>query len=281
MWISPAFEVMLEAGDRPGSQMVTTITRPVEEALHAIPGVRSIRSTTSRGSADISIDFSWGHDMVLALLQVEATVSRQLPSLPPGISFSARRMDATVYPVAAFSMTSDSHSLVELRDIAQYQLSPLLSAIDGVAKVAVMGGQEAEYRVSADPALLQAYGLTIEDVIKAVSASNVLQAVGRLQDHYKLFLLLSDTRFHDLQQIGATVLRIGKNGMVRLEDIATVEPSSVPNWQTIMADGRNAVLMPIYQQPGGNTVSIVAQIKTRLTGISGPAAGRHSHPQLV
>ena len=260
----PRIEVMLEAGDRPGSQMVTAITRPVEEALHAIPGVRSVRSTTSRGSTEISIDFSWGHDMVLALLQVESTVSRQLPFLPPGISFSARRMDATVYPVAAYSITSDSHSLVELRDIARYQLSPLLSAINGVAKVAVMGGREAEYRVSADPALLQAYGLTIEDVIKAVSASNILQAVGRLQDHYKLFLLMSDTRFHNLEQIGATVLGSGKNGLVRLEDIATVEASSVPKWQTIMADGRNAVLTPIYQQPGGNTVNIVAQIKLKL-----------------
>jgi len=260
----PRIEVMLDAGDRPGSQMVTTITRPVEEALHAIPGVRSVRSTTSRGSTAISIDFAWGHDMVSALLQVESTVSRQLPSLPPGISFSARRMDATVYPVAAYSLTSDSHSLVELRDIAQYQLSPMLAAIDGVAKVDVMGGREAEYRVSTDPALLQAYGLTMEDVIKAVSASNVLQAVGRLQDHYKLFLLLSDTRFRNLKQIGATVLGSGKNGLVRLEDIATVAASSVPQWQTIMADGRRAVLTPIYQQPGGNTVNIVAQIKTKL-----------------
>ena len=260
----PRIEVMLEAGDRPAGQMVLTVTRPIEEVLHAIPGVHRVRSTTSRGSADISIDFSWGHDMVVALLQVESVVNQQLSSLPSGTSFSARRMDATVYPVAAYSLTSDTRSLVELHDIAQYQLSPQLSAIDGVARVQVMGGEEAEYRVSADPDLLQAYGLTIEDVIKAVSASNVLKAVGRLQDHYKLFLLLSDTRLHDLAQIGATVLRSGENGLVRLEDIATVSLSSMPKWQTIMADDRNAVLMPIYQQPGGNTVAIVAQIKRRL-----------------
>ncbi|MEJ2723864.1 MAG: efflux RND transporter permease subunit [Deltaproteobacteria bacterium] len=260
----PRIQVMLEAGDRPANQMVTIITRPVEEALHAIPGVRSIRSTTSRGSAEISIDFSWGHDMVVALLQVESAVNQQLSSLPSGTSFSARRMDATVYPIAAYSMTSSLHSLIELRDIAQYQLSPLLSAIDGVAKIGVMGGEQAEYRVSADPARLQAYELTLEDVIKAVSAANVLKAVGRLQDHYKFFLLLSDTRFRDLQQIRDTVLRSGKNGLVRLEDIATVEQASVPNWTTIMANGQNAVLLPIYQQPAGNTVDIVAQVQNKL-----------------
>ena len=274
----PRIEVMLEAGDRPADQMVLTVTRPMEEALHAIPGVRGIRSTTSRGSADISIDFVWGHDMVVALLQVESSVNQQLSSLPPGTSFRARRMDATVYPVAAYSLTSDTHGPVELRDIAQYQLSPLLSAIDGVARVVVMGGQTAEYRVCVDPALLQAYGLTLEGVIKSVSTSNVLQSIGRLQDHYQLFLLLSDTRFHTLQQISATVLRTGENGLVRLEDIARVEPSSVPNWQTIIADGRNAVLLPIYQQPGGNTVDIVTQIQTKLkTFETRLPAGIHIH----
>ncbi len=260
----PRIQVMLEAGDRPGTQMVTTITRPVEEALHAIPGVRSIRSTTSRGSADVSIDFSWGRDMVVALLQVESAVNQKLSSLPSGTSFSARRMDATVYPVAAYSLTSSRHTLIELRELAQYQLSPLLSAIEGVAKVGVMGGEQAEYRVSADPARLQAYGLTLDDVIKAVSAANVLQAVGRLQDQYKLFLILSDTRFHDLQQIRHIVLRSGENGLVRLEDIATVQQASVPNWTTIIADGKNAVLLPVFQQPGGNTVDIVAQVKNKL-----------------
>ena len=260
----PRIEVELEAGDRPGDQMVTTVTRPVEEVLHAIPGVRSIRSTTSRGSADISIDFTWGHDMVVALLQVESAVNQKLASLPSGTSFNARRMDATVYPVAAYSLTSSQHSLIELHDIAQYQLSPLLSAIDGVAKVRVMGGEQAEYRIAADPARLQAYGLTLHDVVKAVSAANVLKAVGRLQDHYKLFLLLSDTRFQNLEQIRNTVLRSGDDGLVRLEDIATVEQASVPNWKTITADGQNAVLLPVYQQPGGNTVAIVAQIRHQL-----------------
>ena len=238
----PRIEVMLESGDRPGSQMVLTVTRPMEEALHAIPGVRGIRSTTNRGSTDISIDFAWGHDMTLALLQVESVVNQQLSFLPPKTSFRARRMDATVYPVAAYSLTSKTTTASSncgiLPSISSHHYFRPSRALPWVA---VRGGQEAEYRVSADPSLLQAYGLTIEDVIKAVSAANVLKAVGRLQDHYKLFLTLSDTRFHDLSQIGATVLRTGQNGLVRLEDIATVESSSVPNWQTIMANGHNAV----------------------------------------
>lgn len=205
----PRVQVSLEAGDRPADQMVIAVTRKVEQAVRSVPGVASLRSSTSRGSAELSVNFGWGGDMVAAMLQVESAINQVLPELPPGTRFSVRRMDPTVFPVAAYSLTSDKQSLVALRDLAQYQLVPLLSSVHGVAKVAVMGGNQAEYRVEVDSEKLAAYGLTFSDVAKAVSASNVLQAVGRLEDHYKLYLLLSDTRIRSLKTIEETVLRSG------------------------------------------------------------------------
>jgi multidrug efflux pump subunit AcrB len=86
----PRVRIGLEAGDRPAERMVIEVTQPVEEAVRAIPGVRRIRSTTSRGSADIDVDFDWGQDMVTGTLQVESQVNKLLPSLPPGTSFEAR-----------------------------------------------------------------------------------------------------------------------------------------------------------------------------------------------
>ncbi|MGV6818356.1 MAG: efflux RND transporter permease subunit [Thiotrichales bacterium] len=260
----PRVVVSMDAGDRPADQMVIAVTRKVEQAVRAVPGVASLRSTTSRGSAELSINFGWGDDMVSAMLQVESAVNQVLPELPPGTRFSVRRMDPTVFPVAAYSLTSDSQSLVQLKDLAQYQLVPLLSSIHGVAKVSVMGGLQAEYRVEVDPEKLAAYGLSFSDVAAAVSASNVLQAVGRMEDHYKLFLLLSDTRIRSLQTIKETVLRSGNDGLVRLDDIAQVFPTTAPQWQRVTADGHDAVLLQVYQQPGGNTVKIVGDVKQRL-----------------
>jgi CzcA family heavy metal efflux pump len=228
--------------------------------------VRDIRSTTSRGSADLSINFDWGSDMPLALQQVESAINQVLPSLPAGTRFSARRMDPTVFPMAAYSLTSKTIDPVRLRDIAEYQLVPLLSAINGVARVNVIGGEQAEYRVDVDPARLLAYGLTVDDVVKALSAANVLRAVGRLEDHYKLYLMLSDTRFRDLDQIRHTILRSGDNGLVELADVATVSNATVPQWLRVTADGRDAVSLQVYQQPGGNTVEIVRQVKAKLAG---------------
>lgn len=265
----PRILVEINAGDRPGEQMVIAVTRPVEQAVRSVPGVRDIRSTTGRGNADLSINFDWGTDMALALQQVESAVNQALPSLPAGTSFTARRMDPTVFPVAAYSLTSKRESQVQLRDIAQYQLVPLLSAINGVARIGVLGGAQAEYRVDVDPTQLEAYGLTFDDVVKALSASNVLQAVGRLEDHYKLFLLLSDTRLQNLDQIRRTVLRSGDNGLVQLADIASVHEATAPQWLRVTADGRDAVSIQIYQQPGGNTVEIVRAVQARLATYRG------------
>ena len=191
----PRIEVSLDAGDRPAERMATEVTYPVEEAIRAVPGVLSIRSTTSRGSTDISVNFEWGQDMVGAMLQVQSAINQVSSTLPAGTTFRVRRMDPTVFPVLAYSLTSESHSLVELRDIALYQLRPLLSTVTGVAKIGVQGGAQAEYRVEVNPARLASYNLSLDQVAQAISAANVITAVGRLEENYKLYLVVSDTSF--------------------------------------------------------------------------------------
>jgi CzcA family heavy metal efflux pump len=262
----PRIEVSLDAGDRPAERMAIEVTYPVEEAIRSVPGVLDIRSTTSRGSADISVNFDWGQDMVAAMLQVESAINQVRAALPAGTAFRVRRMQPNVFPVLAYSLTSNTHSLVELRDIALYQLRPLLSAVPGVARVGVVGGAQAEYQVVVNPARLASYHLSLDEVARAVSAANIITAVGRLEDHYKLFLVVSDTRFHTLKQIGQTILRSGKDGLVRLEDIAQVTAATAPQWTRVTADGRDAVIFQVYQQPGGNTVQIARNIKKELAG---------------
>jgi multidrug efflux pump subunit AcrB len=259
----PRIVVSLDAGDRPAEQMALQVTRPVEEAVRRVPGLVNIRSTTSRGSAEISINMEWGVDMAAATLQVNAAITQILSRLPAGTSVATRRMDPTVFPIIAYSLTSHRVSLTALRDLAQYQLRPLLSGVNGVAQVGVSGGAQEEYRVSVDPARLQSYGLALDDVSAVLNAANVVMAVGRLEDHYKLYLLISNTRFDNLGQIRKTVLKSGRNGVVRLEDVATVETATVPQWIRVTADGRDAVLLQVYQQPGSNSVQIARDVRNR------------------
>ncbi|ODU50514.1 MAG: transporter [Thiobacillus sp. SCN 63-374] len=260
----PRVLVSLDAGDRPAEQMEVEVTMPAEEAIRRVPGVQNVRSTTSRGSAEISVNFAWGTDMALAASQVSQAAAQLLPQLPAGTQITTKRMDPTVFPILAYSITSDVQPLTTLHDLAQYQLRPLLSGVEGVARIQVVGGALEEYHVIVDPARLQAYGLAMSDVSRALAAANVVTAVGRLEDHYKLYLGVADTRLKSLADIRQTVLKTGTNGLVRLEDVAGVVRSTVPQWIRVNADGHDAVLLQVYQQPGSNSVQIARSIKAKL-----------------
>ncbi len=260
----PRVVVSLDAGDRPADLMMLAVTQPVEEAVRRVPGVRDVRSTTSRGSAEVSVSFDWGIDMGLATSQINQAITQILPNLPLGTQLNTRRMDPTVFPILAYSLTSATQSQTALYDLARYQLRPLLSSVNGVARIEVMGGAQEEYRVTVDPARLLAYNLTLSDVAQALSAANVVTAVGRLEDHYKLYLAIADARLKNVQQIGRTIIRSGASGIVRLDDVAQVSDGVVPQWIKVNADGRPAVLFNIYQQPGSNSVQIAHDVQAKL-----------------
>ncbi|TAM24587.1 MAG: efflux RND transporter permease subunit, partial [Rhodanobacter sp.] len=260
----PRVRVTLDAGDQPADQMVVRVTRPVEEAIRRVRGVREVRSTTSRGSAEINIGFDWGADMGRALLNVNAAIGEILPRLPSGVNVSAKRLDPTVFPILAYSLSSDTLTPSQLHDIAEFQLRPLLSGVTGVAQVDVQGGDVAEFHVNVDADKLRAQGLTFADLDHAVASAATIQAMGRLQDHYKLYLLLANNQPTTAKALGNIVLRAGAHGVLHLRDVATVSMGHQPQWVRTTADGHDAVLMQVYQQPSGNSVQIARDVKQRL-----------------
>jgi multidrug efflux pump subunit AcrB len=259
----PRVVVSLDAGDRPAEQMEAMVTRPMEQVIRKVPGVSGVRSTTSRGAAEISVSFAWGTDMASATLQVNAATSQIVSQLPPGTLVSTKRMDPTVFPIIAYSLTSRTLSLATLRTIADYQIAPLLAGISGVSRAEPIGGQVEEYHAVVDPARLQALGLSIDDVSKAIAATNVISASGKIEDRYKLLLVLVDASLRSADDIGQTVITHGSSGIVRLRDVATIQHASVPEWIRVTADGKDAVLISIYQQPGSNSVQIAADVRAQ------------------
>ena len=138
-------------------------------------------------------------------------------------------MDPTVFPFMAYSLTSPSVSQVKLQSLAHYQLVPLLSAVPGVARPG-QGGHTGEIEVQVDPNRLAAFHLTFGDVSKAISAANVLQSVGRLEDHDLLYLLMDNNTLQKLDDVQNIVLRGGPGGIVRLADVATVKNGTMPQF---------------------------------------------------
>ena len=266
----PRVVVDLDAGDRPADQTALLVTRPVEEAIRTVPGVIGLRSQSSRGSAQIMINFGWGRDMVAATLMVDAAIARVLPTLPPGSGYGVRRMDPTAYPIISYALQSDALSAVRLHDVAQYQIVPLLAAVPGLARVDVQGGETAEIEVEADPWLLAQHGLTLDDLVQAISSANVLEALGRVQDDNKLYLVVADHTLHGLEAVRNVVVKSTVHGWVRLGDVARVVQGVVPQWTRVSEDGQPAVLFNVYQQPDGNAVQIAKAVQERLAGFMLP-----------
>ena len=260
----PRVRVDIDAGDRPATQMVVAVTTPVEEAIRRVRGVRDVRSTTSRGSAEINVTFDWGADMGRAFLDVNAAMSQVLPDLPADTRISARRMDPTTFPVLAYSLRSKTLTPTQLYDLAQYQLRPLLNGVQGVAQVGVQGGAIGELHVDIDLRKLRAQNLTVADVVRAVSSAADISALGRLADHYKLFLLLANNQPGSAQALRDVVVRAEPGGVVRVGDVATVGRGTRPQWIRVIADGKPAVLMQVFQQPAANSIQMVAAVKARL-----------------
>ena len=257
----PRVLVEVTAGARPADQTALLVTVPLEQAVRRVPGVLRVRSTTSRGSAEVSLDFAWGTDMVAATTQVDAAVAQVLPSLPAGAGYTVRRMDPTVYPIIAYSLSSSTVGLVALRDLAQYQIVPLLTAISGVGHVAVQGGEVQEVEVLVDPHRLAARGLALPDVATALGKANVLSVVGRMQDHDKLLLLALDDTVRQIEQVRDTVVQAGPDGVVRVSDLASVRDGVAPQWIRVGEDGHAAVQFQVYQQPDANSVAISAAVR--------------------
>jgi CzcA family heavy metal efflux pump len=272
----PRIAITIDSGDQPASQMVTLVTRPVEQAVKSVPGLVEVRSTTSRGTAEMSLNFDWGTNMSVATLQVQAEISRILPTLPTGSSFDIRQMNTNVFPVAAYSLTSDKLSLLKMREIAQYELLPLLSSIRGVQRVEVLGGAPREVRVDVDPGRLAGFGLAMDDVTKALQGANVLEAVGLVQDRHKLLLTLSDNQLKTAEDVRQTVIRGGPGGAVYLSNVARVYETEAPNYGIVTADGKPAIIFQVKQQQDGNTVQIVKDIKATLAAYA-PKLPRDLH----
>ena len=260
----PRIVVSIDAGDRPVERMVAEITRPLEESLREVPDVKSLRSTSSRGSAEISVNFGWGSAMTIAELQVQSAVNAVLADLPVGTRFTVRRMDPTIFPILGLSLTSKSRDLVALRDLATYKLRPVLAALPDVAQVEILGGQTAEYEVQFDPQRLAAAGLGLQDVTQRLGANNIYAVAGRLEDRYRLFLTLTDGRLTTLDSLRGLVLKAVPNGVVTLGSVAHVEVGVQPSWTRVTAAGRDAVLINIRQSRGANAVSLVKSVRAAL-----------------
>jgi CzcA family heavy metal efflux pump len=252
--------------------MQVTITKPIEDAVNAVPGLVTVRSTTSRGSAEVSLFFDWNQDMFHSLQLVDAALDKVRQTLPPAARVTTNRLTFATFPILGYSLTSGTVPQTRLWEIATYDLKPPLNRVAGVSTVIVQGGQVPEFHVVPNLALLAASGVTITDLVNAIQASNIVDSPGLYEANHQLILGLVGAQVHDAEQLRQLVVKTTPAGApVRVADVATVEQATMPIYTTVTANGKDAVLLTIARQPSSNTVAVadavaaqVAQLRQKL-----------------
>ncbi len=253
----PRLVLAVENGVMPIDQMMVTITRPVEEAVNSVPGLEEVRSTTSRGSAEIDLFFNWNVDMFQTLQYVNAAISRVQPELPSTATIDTRRMTFASFPIIGYSLTSDTVPQTRLWEMATYEIKPRLNRLNGVATVMVQGGQEPEFHIEPDPAKLLTAGVTVTDILDAIKKTNLIDSPGLFEQNHQLVLGLISGQVHSPEQLAGVVVKITPAGIpVRVGDLANVVPAVKPVYTIVTANGKPAVLLNVNRQPDSNTKEV-------------------------
>src|SRR5689334_19288355 len=270
----PLIKIGVDNGVMPIEQMEVTITRPIEQAVNSVPGLQSVRSVTSRGSADIDLFFDWTVNMIETLQMVDAAVSRIQSSLPATAKIDTHRMDFASFPIIGYSLTSDKVKQSDLWELATYDIKPRLNRLNGVAMVQVQGGQEPEFHITVDPAKMLRAQVSVNDVLTAINRTNIIESPGLMTRSHQLFLGLVNGQVHGPDEIGDIVIKNAKDVPVRISDVATVGAAVASVYTVVSANGKPAVLLSINRQPDSNTVQVADEVHKEMDVIrSGLPAG--------
>jgi CzcA family heavy metal efflux pump len=253
----PRVVIGVDNGVMPVEQMQVTITKPIEDAVNSVPGLLTVRSTTSRGSAEVSLFFSWDVDMFRTLQLVEAALGKVRQTLPTTAVITTNRLTFATFPILGYSLTSEKLSQTQLWEIATYQLKPPINRVAGVSTVVVQGGKVPEFHIVPNMARMQTANVTILDLVNAVQISNIIDSPGLYEDNHQLYLGLVGAQAHDADQLGQLVVKTTPAGAaVRVADVAAVQPGVEPVYTNVTSNGQPAVLINIARQPSSNTVSV-------------------------
>ncbi|WP_338877455.1 efflux RND transporter permease subunit (plasmid) [Spirosoma sp. SC4-14] len=260
----PKIKVIADAGEQPVELMMIAITQPLENAVNQVEGVEMVRSTTSRGSSELSIYLNWSVDMDVSLQRVNARINQIQNTLLPNTNLSVEKMSPSILPVMDFALTSNSRDLIELRKLAMYTIRPYLSRVTGVSNIQVMGGRTKEYWIVLQPNKLASLNVTPAAITTALAATNFIQADGMVSGYNRLYLTLTDATVHSKQDVENIIIRSDGQRVLRLADVATVELHEQQEFTKIEANGKETVLVNVVKQPSANLINLSKDINHKV-----------------
>ncbi len=256
----PKIKIIADNGDQPVEKMMVTVTKPLENAIKQVEGLKLIQSLTSTGSCEISAFMSWSSDIDLDKQRLESRINQVRSTLPPDVSITIEKMNPSILPVVGYSLQSRKLDNIELRQLAENIIRPYLSRIDGVSAVDVIGGSVKEYRIIPDPAKMTRLNIQPGDFEAAFQKTGFIQSAGHIDDYRRLYLTVTDAAVYHRGDLEQLVLAATPERTIRVADVAKVEIAARKEYIRIRADGRNVPLIAVLKHPDANLIDVMKGI---------------------
>ena len=267
----PRVTIQTEAGGLTAEEVEQLVTIPIESVMNGIPGVSTIRSSSSGGLSFVWVDFDWDVDLYRARFDVFERLARVKESLPEEAHAEIAPIVSVTGEIMLVALTGKKGgaSPLEIREIAEYDLRTRLLAIPGIGEVAVIGGRLPEYRVAADPRRIAETGLSLFDVMEAARDTRTFLSAGYLANvGGEEVPLRQIARADTLSALRASPVPIENGGSLRLGDIADVSVAGAPRRGSASFNGHEAVVLSVQKAPGGNTPALTKKLSRVLAEFS-------------
>jgi CzcA family heavy metal efflux pump len=260
----PKIKIIADAGQQPVNKMMITVTRQLENAVKQVPDLKMLRSTTSRGTCEISAYMDWNANIDISQQRIESKIGEIKNTLPPDIQVTVERMNPSILPVMGYTLEAPGMTQIDAKLLALYTIKPFLSQVPGVSEIRVIGGKTKEYWLTLNTTTMSTLGITPDIIRNALGQSNFITSNGYLSDYRKMYLTVTDALVDSKEKLEQLVVRNDGKRIVVLKDLATIDIQEAKEYIKINANGHTAILLAVIKQPNANLIDVSAQMTKKI-----------------
>jgi hydrophobe/amphiphile efflux-1 (HAE1) family protein len=266
----PTIQVSAQLAGASPDTMASTVAAPLERQFGQISGVTQLTSTSVLGATSITLQFDLNRNVDAAAQDVQAAITaagRQLPTTltsPP----TYRKVNPADAPILILAAHSDTLPLTTVDDFADTVVAQQISQITGVAQVTIGGEQKPAVRVQVDPEMLQARGLSLEDVRGVLAIANSDASKGSINGARQSFTIAANDQLEKAEDYDNVIIAYRNGGPIRVSDVGHAVPGPQDVNIAALSGDKPAVILLVFKQPGANVIDTVDQIKAAMPGLS-------------
>jgi len=265
---APTVVVLTEAHGMAPEEVERLVTFPIETSVNGATNVRRVRSSSTAGFSVVWIEFEWDTDIFKARQIVNEKLISISSKLPEGTGNPTMAPQASIMgEIMMIGLTSDSTSQMELRTIADWIVRPRLLATGGVAQVIVIGGEYKQYQILASPQKMEAYSVSLSELIAACKSANGNSSGGFISEYSNEYIIKGVGRTNDLSELGKSMIKMVDGYPVKIEDVAEIKIGVSPKIGDGSINGKPAVIMTVMKQPATNTLILSSKIEEAINEI--------------